>query len=945
MATTFYAVQNNTGSNVATAYTPGSGTLTLVDASGFPTSYPYRLSTFRPDGTAKSILSITGRTGNVLTVAGAIEGTTDVSLHVGDLARVRITAGALADIHTATNTLETTVAAHTANLSNPHAVTAVQVGAYTTALTDALLATKQPVGSYVPTTTTVAGHALSSNVTITPGDIGAQAAGSYLTTTGNGSAVTTTAGRTGEVASSFSTRLARTFDLRDFGAVGDGSTDDTLAVQRTAAALQAAGSGRIWVPAGTYRIILAGTSGGVLALTGLTGVTIEGPGTFVCDPVPGSWITGTSGSVSGGLNITVTAPGHGYTVNSEVLVKGLSPVQCNGYFVVTAADTNTFTYVTATTTASVSGTPQHRPADYARSAIKLYTCTNTRVAVRVTGVIQTVAFMYRMGYRGVALSACSDIDVDLMGSGLCYGVVTDTSLTRAHVAVRGHDIGYGVSIDRGDSVTVRVALDTCHRSCYLTNSSNTEIDSQVANYDVAGVLVTRFIDGDSRNIKVRARDAGQTAALTGHRTAIAPTCTLAVQNALTGNYANIELDASLVASDTVGLLRHPVELSLNGMTGRIDDLTIRSSFTRPTVTTAANLQRELLAVVPSTVTIGTARIESVCTDPATVDNPNTDSFYWSSGPIDGLMTIRRRGGRSGYSISVPDPERIFWEEPYRPRPDRTGIFLPATATGRLLWTTPATRISTRDFTLWFRLDVNGLYTHPGRSLFLVGSAATGRTAAGLYGYFSGSANDFVLELYAATTSDYIRHTYAAVPQYWRNPTSGAFDMWIVRRSGVIEFWVDGVRVNGTTTTGGSAPTDAGGITNNYVVVSGWTTGTYYGNLWQNFLANRALTAGEMEILARGGTLHDDQYTAFHADFSRPTAPGVVTNLAPGGSTAGRGTATLDADVTWVTPLPTDMIHTPPSLADTAAPNGSVYYSTTASKLVFKDSGGTVNALY
>jgi hypothetical protein len=36
---------------------------------------------------------------------------------------------------------------------------------------------------------------------------------------------------------------------------------------------------------------------------------------------------------------------------------------------------------------------------------------------------------------------------------------------------------------------------------------------------------------------------------------------------------------------------------------------------------------------------------------------------------------------------------------------------------------------------------------------------------------------------------------------------------------------------------------------------------------------------------------------------------------------------------------------PASMADGSAPNGSVYYSTTASKLVYKDSGGTVNNLY
>lgn len=36
---------------------------------------------------------------------------------------------------------------------------------------------------------------------------------------------------------------------------------------------------------------------------------------------------------------------------------------------------------------------------------------------------------------------------------------------------------------------------------------------------------------------------------------------------------------------------------------------------------------------------------------------------------------------------------------------------------------------------------------------------------------------------------------------------------------------------------------------------------------------------------------------------------------------------------------------PVTLADVDAPNNSVYYSSTQSKLVYKDSGGTVNNLY
>jgi len=36
---------------------------------------------------------------------------------------------------------------------------------------------------------------------------------------------------------------------------------------------------------------------------------------------------------------------------------------------------------------------------------------------------------------------------------------------------------------------------------------------------------------------------------------------------------------------------------------------------------------------------------------------------------------------------------------------------------------------------------------------------------------------------------------------------------------------------------------------------------------------------------------------------------------------------------------------PASMADSAATNNSIYYSTTASKLVYKDDAGAVNNLY
>lgn len=44
------------------------------------------------------------------------------------------------------------------------------------------------------------------------------------------------------------------YDVRSFGAAGDGSGDDTLAIQRTADAIAAAGGGTVFLPAGTYRV-------------------------------------------------------------------------------------------------------------------------------------------------------------------------------------------------------------------------------------------------------------------------------------------------------------------------------------------------------------------------------------------------------------------------------------------------------------------------------------------------------------------------------------------------------------------------------------------------------------------------------------------------------------------------------------------------------------------
>ena len=50
------------------------------------------------------------------------------------------------------------------------------------------------------------------------------------------------------------------FNVKDFGAVGDGLTDDRLAIQAAVNAARAAGGGEVYIPVGIYAVTGAGKS-------------------------------------------------------------------------------------------------------------------------------------------------------------------------------------------------------------------------------------------------------------------------------------------------------------------------------------------------------------------------------------------------------------------------------------------------------------------------------------------------------------------------------------------------------------------------------------------------------------------------------------------------------------------------------------------------------------
>ena len=93
----------------------------------------------------------------------------------------------------------------------------------------------------------------------------------------------------GSIEAAWTTRESGTwFDVRAYGAVGDGTADDRPAIQRAIDAAGAAGGGTVLVPAGKYRLrTFAVDSGNAYALQMSAGVTLLGTGTasrLVVDP-------------------------------------------------------------------------------------------------------------------------------------------------------------------------------------------------------------------------------------------------------------------------------------------------------------------------------------------------------------------------------------------------------------------------------------------------------------------------------------------------------------------------------------------------------------------------------------------------------------------------------------------------------------------------------------
>lgn len=93
----FYTPRNQVSSTLSSAHTAASGTLVLASAATFNVTMPIRVTTTRVSDGTVTIFHVTSVSGSTLNVAGAIEGTTDVNLAIGDSCAMLFTAAHLQD--------------------------------------------------------------------------------------------------------------------------------------------------------------------------------------------------------------------------------------------------------------------------------------------------------------------------------------------------------------------------------------------------------------------------------------------------------------------------------------------------------------------------------------------------------------------------------------------------------------------------------------------------------------------------------------------------------------------------------------------------------------------------------------------------------------------------------------------------------------------------------
>lgn len=177
-------------------------------------------------------------------------------------------------------------------------------------------------------------------------------------------------------------RFAEHINVKDHGATGDGTTDDTTAIQAAITAANATTHKRLYFPAGTYKYTAQllwhdgavwfgdGPEKSVLKLDSTAGNIVAIRTNTTSNVANAKAVTSVTSS-STTATVTTTAA-HGYTTGDLVNIVGATQIEYTGSFEITVTGATTFTYTfRGSATSPATGTITCTPRAYMQSSLTL----------------------------------------------------------------------------------------------------------------------------------------------------------------------------------------------------------------------------------------------------------------------------------------------------------------------------------------------------------------------------------------------------------------------------------------------------------------------------------------------------------------------------------------------------------------------------------------------